>query len=263
MGLLRQSHVRLSHLSAVAVMIALVGAMFVSLQPTAAHDLGECSNPEYLTQAECVVVDFDHDNDESTADVARGTWTPGAHNEITHPPSVSVSFTDSDDVVAPGSKVSVVVTISGLFNSDRVTTAGAGSVTELSYVQASGELDHPSAGVFNSPAWEATANPGDDDSAMTVRPLTSSFQQERRWGTTPFRRRSRDTRMKMVTGNRQRVAHPLKASAFLTVGEAGTGLASATLALGNRARTTRAQYPMSQGQKAVLTLLTATASTSL
>ena len=35
--LLRQSHVRLSHLSAVAVMIALVGAMFVAMGSASAE----------------------------------------------------------------------------------------------------------------------------------------------------------------------------------------------------------------------------------
>ncbi len=87
--LLRQSHVRLSHLSAVAVMIALVGAMFVAFAPAAAatgdvtHSSGVCYDVAGTLTAGIAVTD--PDTGDTPAPSAAVTYDDGDAATTTNP----------------------------------------------------------------------------------------------------------------------------------------------------------------------------------
>ncbi len=214
-------------------MIALVGAMFVVMQPASAHSVGECSDPEYLSETKCnAETGGTTDDDEDTAG-----WTEAAHSGANHPPALTISFDDSDGIVAAGTQVGVTVTSSGILGSDpgaNNTDAVAIAEVSLSWIRTSGELDDPVTldgdGDPTTLQLGLTASPSDMDDASVG---TVSFAVIVPVGTTP----GSYTVSAMVTGAFDYDGDPVTnkvASKAFTVGDAGTGLASATLSLGNR-----------------------------
>ena len=162
---------RLSHLTALAVMIALVGAMFVALAPARAHDLGECSNPEYLIQADCEVVDVDHDDNDTTPLVARGTWMAGTHTAANHPPTLSITVLDSDGIVGDDTTVSVLISVANIHiadptAADPVVEVAFNDAVDLEFVRVSGELEGPA--TDDIPNLVATGSVHDDNSAASA-----------------------------------------------------------------------------------------------
>ena len=238
---------RLSHLTAVAVMIALVGAMFVALAPAMAHDLGECDNPEYLNAATCREnVKGDYDDNAETADTAfdpnahqtaDDPWTSLPHNAENHSPSISIAFGDSDGVVAADSTLRVTVTTSGIL-ATTVTPAGlsiAAGAIELQYVRVSGELDHPEqsdstadgAGTLGDLRLAPTPSGTDDMSASAA-----IFDVVIPDGTTPGEY-TVSTRISGIDYDGEAVTNRSASKSF-RVADPGTGLATAVLSLGNR-----------------------------
>ena len=234
---------RLSHLAAAATLVALLGAMLVVMQPASAHDLGTCSDPEYLTQAACIAVVGDNpETDAVENDHVLNTWTPGTHTAANHPPTLSVIVLDSDGIVPDDSSVTVMVLVSGIFTTDdhvvvdnpqtdevEGTEETAYSTLELDYVRVSGELENPMKATLT-----ATPNIDDDDSAgrglatidipagTTAREYTVSTRLKPRTSAEPYYD---------YNGNEFTTK---TARATFTVGDAGIGLSSATLSLGNR-----------------------------
>ena len=165
---------------ALAALLALVAAMFVAFAPARAHDLGECSDSEYLTEAACIAVVGDNPatTDQVETDFPLNTWTAGTHTAANHPPTLSVIVLDSDKIVADDSSVAVMVLVSGIFlqnpRSDDTNIVGAndGPSDEtvhpenlsLEYVRVSGELSGPA----TAPNLEATPNIDDDNSVGRV-----------------------------------------------------------------------------------------------
>ena len=215
-------------------MVALVGAMFVVMQPASAHDLGTCSDPEYLTQAKCQET-WDHDGDEATPEQARGTWTAGTHTAANHPPTLSITVLDSDGIVSDDSTVNVWVSVANIHIEDP-RTQGVANETELNsavtldFLRVSGELEGPG----TAPSLGQTGNGSDDNSAAgglgeIVIPA----------GTTPGTY-TVSTRLTPRTGEEAYYDYSgndfvtKSARATFTVGEAGLGLSTAELTLGNR-----------------------------
>ena len=225
---------RLSHLAAAATLVALLGAMFMVMQPASAHDLGTCSDPEYLTQAKCQET-WDHDGDEATPEQARGTWTAGTHTAANHPPTLSITVLDSDGIVSDDSTVSVWVSVSNIHIDDPRTQGVAdetqlNSAVTLEFLRVSGELEGPG----TAPTLTQTGNGSDDNSAAgglgrIVIPA----------GTTPGTY-TVSTRLTPRTGDSAYYDYSgndfvtKSARATFTVGEAGLGLSTAELSLGNR-----------------------------
>ena len=231
---------------AVAALLALVAAMFAALAPAQAHILGTCSDPEYLTQAKCEET-WDHDNDSSTDPVARGTWTTNPHNAANHPPTLSITVLDSDGVVPDDSTVSVYISVANVHISNVADTDGDGDVDSddgptpettlnsavtLEYVRVSGELEGPSSA---SPiTFTQTANGDDDNSAgFSIQTIVIPA------GTAPGKY-TVSARLSLRTGNEAYYDYSgndfttKSARATFTVGDAGLGLSSAALSLGNR-----------------------------
>ena len=218
-------------------MIALVGAMFVVMQPASAHDLGECSNPEYLIEADCVVADVDHDDDDQTDPVARGTWTDGTHTGANHPPTVSITVLDSDGIVGDDTTVSVLISVANIHLTDpRTGTPLAGEEPaaapdlELDFLRVSGELEGPT----EAPELNPTGSVHDDTSALSaVETIIIPA------GTSPGEY-TVSTRLKPRTGDEAYYDYSgndfvtKSARATFTVGAAGIGLSAAELSLGNR-----------------------------
>ena len=234
---------------ALAVLLAMVATMFVMFTPAQvqAHDLGTCSNPEYLTETACE--DATRDDDPATDGIQVGVWAAGTHTASNHRPSVTVSFGDSDGIVAPGGTVKVHVTISGLFATEGTRNVAEAGSANILYVRASGELDHPSAGAIATAdaGWTATVNPGDDLSAVTATVdlivpegttlgdyTISTRVQGYPYGATTAAVEDDPQTDDDEGDENDRLT--LSDSATLTVGEAGVGLSTATLALGNRVK---------------------------
>ena len=218
-------------------MIALVGAMFVALAPARAHDLGECSDPEYLAQAACIAVLGDNPATPGTVeeDFAVNTWTPGTHTASNHPPVLSITVLDSDGIVSDDSTVNVWVSVANIHIEDPRTQGVAdetqfNSAVTLEFLRVSGELEGPGA----APTLTQTGNGSDDNSAAgglgrIVIPA----------GTTPGTY-TVSTRLTPRTGDSAYYDYSgndfvtKSARATFTVGEAGLGLSTAELSLGNR-----------------------------
>ena len=224
-------------------MIALVGAMFVVMQPASAHDLGTCSDPEYLTQAACIAVVGDNpETDAVENDHVLNTWTAGTHTAANHPPTLSVIVLDSDGIVPDDSTVTVMVLVSGIFTTDdhvvvddpetpavEATQETGYATLELDYVRVSGELENPTTATLTP-----TPNIDDDNSAgrgfamidipagTTAREYTVSTRLKPRTSAAPYY----DYNGNEFTTKTARTT--------FTVGDAGIGLSSATLSLGNR-----------------------------
>jgi hypothetical protein len=234
---------------ALAALLALVAAMFVAFAPARAHDLGECANPEYLTQADCEGEEKDWDKDPDTADTAwtsgirvtgasedvPSPWTPGTHTASNHPPTLTISFNDTDGVVGDDSTVRVTVTSSGIFLATTTIDEGtAAPGVVLDYVRASGELDHPdqgaagAAGSLGNLGVSQTASGLDDESASSA-----IFDLVIPDGTTPGEYTVSARIASGIDYDKDEVTR-LTASKVLTVGDPGIGLAAAELALGNR-----------------------------
>ncbi len=221
---------RLSHLAAAATLVALLGAMFMVMQPASAHDLGDCAaNPEWLTEAKCDAEEgttFDHDNDPNTAAIE--SWTAGTHTAANHPPSLSISFDDSDGIVSPGTPVTVTITSSGIFSSAPSNPPVAGSPADglpLAWVRVSGELDDPAE---TDLTLDSTASETDDASTSS-----ETFTVIVPAGTTPG---SYTVSTMIASGfdySGRAVTNKVATKAF-TVGDAGTGISEAVLPLGNR-----------------------------
>ena len=218
-------------------MIALVGAMFVVMQPASAHDLGECSNPEYLIEADCVVADVDHDDDDQTALVARGTWTAGTHTAANHPPTLSITVLDSDGIVGDDTTVSVLISVANIHiadptAADPVVEVAFDDAVDLEFVRVSGELEGPA--TDDIPNLVATGSVHDDNSAASA--VQSIIIPA---GTSPGEY-TVSTRLKPRTGDNAYYDYSgndfvtKSARATFTVGEAGVGLSSAEVSLGNR-----------------------------
>ena len=234
-------------MSAVAVMIALVGAMFVALAPARAHDVGSCIDPEYLTEDACREnVKVDNDDDPGTpddvindSDNENDPWTSDGHTASNHPPTLTVTVLDSDGIVNDDSTVMVSVTSSGLFlaalGADAPAEGSPSGGLVLEYVRVSGELENP-VDVTDETEAARTLGPtpsGTDDASVstqtfeiiipdgttegeyTVSARVSGYDYDQRSGDDPESTR--------VSG-----------SAKFTVGDAGAGIGSAELALGNR-----------------------------
>ena len=230
----RRMNVRLSHLTALATLVALLGAMFVEMGQASAHNVGECVfDPEFLTKARCEAEagaeTFDHDDDANTA--AIDAWKSAGHTADSHPATLSITFLDTDGVVSAGTNVTAVVTSSGILASttsvDSVPDGGVadpGTLT-LEFVHVSGEIDHPSQEDLELDATDADY----DDGSVA----SETFNIIVPAGTTPGEY-TVSTEIKDVIDYDGDAIRSKKASAVLTVGDPGTGLASATLALGNR-----------------------------
>ena len=250
---------RLSHLAAAATLVALLGAMFVVMQPASAHDLGTCSDPEYLTAAKCrMMVAVDHDNSDSTDDqvsadgsapASNDPWKAGTHTAANHPPTLTISFNDSDGIVSSGTPVAVTVSSSGIL-ADNPDTNGDGEMSEteiasipiagavpgsiaLSWVRVSGELDHPvqasdgTAGNRGQLGLAPTASATDDASASST-----SFEIIVPAGTTPGIYTVSASIASAFDYSGRAVTNKVGTATF-TVGDAGVGLSEATLSLGN------------------------------
>ena len=247
---------RLSHLAAAATLVALLGAMLVVMQPASAHDLGTCSDPEYLTAAKCrMMVAVDDDDDDSTADQVsedgsapdnNDPWTAGTHTAANHPPTLGIVVLDSDGIVPDDSTVTVMIVMSGVFATDprpdlnngvRAATlsravateddgdGGTVATTTLQYVRVSGELEGVAA-----PRLMQTSNLDDDMSANRAFAMIDIPA-----GTTPG---TYTVSTKLAAGmyydysGNEMTAKSARAT--FTVGDAGLGLSSAALSLGNR-----------------------------
>ena len=241
-------------------MIALVGAMFVALAPARAHSIGECSDPEYLTAEKCrMEVAVDHDDNDSTPDQvsADGSppgnndpWTPYPHSASNHPPTVTITFHDSDGIVSSSAgQLTGTVTVSGIHATEPQDADGdvdgfqpqadaidvPDGTLSLAWVRVSGELDHATAMPLplTNEGVAATA----DNSTVSA-----DFTVVIPAGTTPGQYTVSATVISATTAtnplydyNAEEVSAAGKsASKAFTVGEAGTGLASADLSLGNR-----------------------------
>ena len=196
-------------LVALVALLALTVGMFVALAPARAHDLGGCSNPEYLTQAACEIADVDDDDDSTTDAVARGTWDPGTHSTANHPPTLTISFTDSDAVVGGGTSLTVDVTSSGIFAQAPSNPGAAGSpagLISLGWVRISGELSDP-VQTATELSLDATTSTTDEPSNTTAR-FTVIVPLARPRATTPFQRSSEtatpSTSITMVTRSQTR-----------------------------------------------------------
>ena len=217
-------------------MIALVGAMFVVMQPASAHDLGTCSDPEYLTQAKCQET-WDHDGDEGTPVQARGTWTAGTHTAANHPPTLSITVLDSDGIVPDDTTIRVLISVSGVHTEEPRTgnplvaaEASTFPTLTLDYLRVSGELEGPT----SAPTLRQTGNGDDDNTAgaaigMIVIPAGTTAKDYT--VSTRLTPRTGDESYFDYSGNKFATK---SARATFTVGDAGLGLSSATLSLGNR-----------------------------
>ena len=241
-------------------MVALVGAMFVVMQPASAHDLGTCTDPEYLTAAKCrAELPIDHDDNDSTAPVPfdpvthtaeelmkLDPWTAGTHTAANHPPTLGIVVLDSDGIVPDDSTVTVMIVMSGVFATDprpdlnngvRAATlskavateddgdGGTVATTSLQYVRVSGELEGVAA-----PRLMQTPNLDDDMSANRAFAMIDIPA-----GTTPG---TYTVSTKLAAGTyfdySGNEMNAKSARATFTVGDAGLGLSSAALSLGNR-----------------------------
>ncbi len=235
-------------------MIALVGAMFVVMQPASAHDLGTCSDPEYLTEEKCEET-WDHDDDGNTPMQPRGTWTAGTHTAANHPPTVSITVLDSDGIVGDDTTVTVLISVANIHTSSVVDDDEDGTITEtelasfdessltfeahpLDFVRVSGELEGPA--VLGSKSAEngflitQTPNGADDNSAgFAIHTIIIPA------GTSPGEY-TVSTRLAPRTGAQAYYDYSgndfvtKSARATFTVGDAGVGLSSSELSLGNR-----------------------------
>ena len=226
-----------THLVGLATLLALVAAMFVVLAPASAHDLGECSNPEYLTQAKCEEETWDHDDDTNTAEVSRHTWTQGTHTAANHPPTVSVVVLDSDRIVPDDSTVKVAILVSGIrvsatkpSNNDEPSSYTATDVA-LDYVRVSGELEYTGP----IPTFDSTPNLDDDITSLiaTADIVIPAGTTAREYTVSAEIKPATDAnKFWDYSGNEVKSK---SAKAKFTVGDAGIGLVSpATLSLGNR-----------------------------
>ena len=229
-------------MTALAVMVALVGAMFVSLAPAAAHDLGECrANPEWLTEAKCEEKEgetFDHDNDADTDAVA--TWTPGTHTSGNHPPTLTITVLDSDGIVSDDSTVSVLISVANILGDaptdDTVVEVSSFPAHSLDFVRVSGELEGPSTPAANDKnaangfVFTQTSN-GDDDNSAGAVVHTIIIPA----GTSPG---EYTVSTRLVPGTYYDYSGndfvTKSARATFTVGDAGLGLSASELSLGNR-----------------------------
>ncbi len=235
-------------------MIALVGAMFVAMGSAAAHDLGTCDDPEYLTAAKCrMEAGWDHDEDPSTpnqayvvnsSDADADPWTAGTHTAANHPPTLGIVVLDSDGIVPDDSTVTVMIVMSGVFTEDPREEANQGvrpptvstavaldqddnryAATKLQYVRVSGELEGVAA-----PRFMQTSNLDDDMSANRAFAMIDIPA-----GTTPG---TYTVSTKLAAGTyfdySGNEMNAKSARATFTVGDAGLGLSSAALSLGNR-----------------------------
>ncbi|MCY3571397.1 MAG: hypothetical protein OXH19_08690 [Chloroflexi bacterium] len=221
-------------MTALGVIVALVTAMFVALAPARAHDLGECSDPEFLTQVACEA-DAGADGTEGNDDDP--TWTAGTHTAGNHPPTLSITVLDSDGIVSDDTTVNVWISVANIHIADPrsgdplvgAETAFSSDVT-LEYLRVSGELEGPA----TAPTFTATGNGDDDNSAAgalgtivipagtTPGEYTVSTRLTPRTGATAYYDYSGND---FVTKT---------ARATFTVGEAGLGVSAAELSLGNR-----------------------------
>ncbi len=150
-------------------MIALVGAMFVVMQPASAHDLGTCSDPEYLTQAACIAVVGDDPETEAVETThVLNTWTPGTHTAANHPPTLSITVLDSDGIVPDDTTIRVLISVSGVHTEEPRTgnplvaaEASTFPTLTLDYLRVSGELEGPN----DAPSLSQTGNGDDDNTA--------------------------------------------------------------------------------------------------
>ncbi len=224
---------------ALAVIAALVAAMFVALAPARAHDLGECSDPEYLVQADCIAVLGDNPATPDTVetDFVVNTWTPGTHTGSNHPPTLSITVLDSDGIVPDDSTVTVLISVANIHVADPrsgdplvgAETAFSTDVT-LEFLRVSGELEGPA----TAPTLAATGSVHDDNSAAagTATIIIPA-------GTSPGEY-TVSTRLSPRTGTEAYYDYSgndfvtKSARATFTVGDAGIALSSAELSLGNR-----------------------------
>ena len=229
---------RLSHLAAAATLVALLGAMLVVMQPASAHDLGTCSDPEYLTQAACIAVVGDNpETDAVENDHVLNTWTPGTHTAANHPPTLSITVLDSDGIVPDDTTIRVLISVSGVHTEEPRTgnplvaaEASTFPTLTLDYLRVSGELEGPN----DPPSLSQTGNGDDDNTAgaaigMIVIPAGTTAKDYT--VSTRLTPRTGENSYFDYSGNKFATK---TARATFTVGDAGLGLSSATLSLGNR-----------------------------
>ena len=268
---------RLSHLAAVATLVALLGAMFVAMGSAAAHSVGECDDDEYLTADACrdnVLIDlpgddpdagrtvkFDPDTHTEAAEIALDPWDEFEHDSSTHGPSVTIKFDDSDGIVsASAGQLTGTVTVTGILTStladdeggtdgvQRTETAEkivANDILSLAWIRVSGELDHAASGEVPLKATTGTTALDNDD-ASTV---SATFTVVIPAGTTPGEYTvstyvidgvyDAEAETPVVNDLYDYSGEVLSAGAksgskSFEVGDAGVGLSSATLSLGNR-----------------------------
>ena len=202
---------------------------------------------------------------------ASDPWDEFAHDASTHGPSVTITFNDSDGIVSPlAGQLTGTITVSGILELNDLTDGddveegvqhngtqvGSAPTLEVAWVRVSGELDHAipgGAATANARMLSAVDDPNNDDTPRDTESATDDPTIDNSAVSIPFTviipagTTQGDYTVSTTVLSRTDDADPLynysgepltagakSASKSFTVGDAGIGLSTATLSLGNR-----------------------------